>query len=158
RQLPLREGSLRGGQGVEPGGPDQRRGHIPDRGYHHKGEPVMRIRIALLTPFALAACVPFASLLAPIRLTAQDVPPAASVIAAIIRHRLPPGREVLRVEGPADDLGRAIVTQVTHNLRAQGYAIEKTPRAAHKIAFAITPLETGALLTVTIDGGMAATL
>jgi hypothetical protein len=86
------------------------------------------------------------------------VAPAANAIAAIIRLRLPPRQEIIRLESPPDEIGQAIRKELDQVLQAQGYRIEDSPRAAHRIGFAVTPLKTGALLTVTIDGGTAATL
>jgi hypothetical protein len=91
-------------------------------------------------------------------MTAQDVSPAANAIASIIRLRLPPGQEVLRLETPSGETDQAIRQELVHILQAQGYRIEDNPRAAHRIGFVVTPLKMGALLTVTIDGGTAATL
>jgi hypothetical protein len=91
-------------------------------------------------------------------MTAQDVAPAANAIASIVRLRLPPGQDILRIESPPDETGQAIRKELVHVLEAQGYRIEDNPRAAHRIGFAVTPLKMGALLTVTIDGGTAATL
>jgi len=113
---------------------------------------------ALLIPFLLAGCTAFASFPTPVTMTAQDAAPAANAIATIIRLRLPPGQEILRVESPTDQTGQAIRQELVHVLQAQGYRIEDSPRAAHRIGFAVTPLKMGALLTVTIDGGTAATL
>jgi hypothetical protein len=94
----------------------------------------------------------------PVTVTAQDVAPAANAIAGIIRLRLPPGQEILRVESPSDESGQAIRQELVRVLQTQGYRIEDNPRASHRIGFAVTPLKMGALLTVTIDGGTAATL
>ena len=118
----------------------------------------MQRLIPLLIPLALAGCAAFASFPAPVTMTAQDVAPAANAIASIVRLRLPPGQEILRVESPSDETGQAIRQELVHVLQAQGYRIEDNPRAAHRIGFAVTPLKMGALLTVTIDGGTAATL
>ena len=118
----------------------------------------MQRLIALLIPLLLAGCAAFASFPTPVTMTAQDVTPAANAIAGIIRLRLPPGQEILRVESPPDETGRAIRQELVRVLQAQGYRIEDNPRAAHRIGFVITPLKMGALLTVTIDGGAAATL
>jgi hypothetical protein len=118
----------------------------------------MQRLIALLIPLLLAACAPFASFPAPVTMTAQDVAPAANAIASIIRLRLPPGQEILRLESPSDETGHAIRQELVRVLQSQGYRIEDNPRAAHRIGFAVTPLKMGALLTVTIDDGAAATL
>jgi hypothetical protein len=118
----------------------------------------MQRLIALLTPLALAGCAAFASFPAPVTMTAEDVAPAANAIAGIIRLRLPPGQEILRLESPSDETGRAIRQELIRVLQTQGYRIEDNPRASHRIGFAVTPLKMGALLTVTIDGGTAATL
>jgi hypothetical protein len=118
----------------------------------------MQRLIALLIPLALAGCAAFASFPAPVTVTAQDVAPAANAIAGIVRLRLPPGQEILRLESPSDETGQAIRHELVRVLQAQGYRIEDNPRAAHRIGFAVTPLKMGALLTVTIDGGAAATL
>jgi hypothetical protein len=63
----------------------------------------MQNSIALPIPLLLAACAPFASLPAPVTVTAQDVAPAANAIAAIIRLRLPPDHDILRLESPSDE-------------------------------------------------------
>ena len=118
----------------------------------------MQRLIALPLPLLLAGCAAFASFPTPVTMTAQDVAPAANAIASIVRLRLPPGRETLRVESPSDETGQAIRQELVHVLQAQGYRIEDNPRAAHRIGFAVTPLKMGALLTVTIDGGTATTL
>ena len=118
----------------------------------------MQNSIALPIPLLLAACAPFASFPAPVTVTAQDVAPAANAIAGIIRLRLPPGQDILRLESPSDEIGQAIRKELGQVLQAQGYRIEDNPRAAHRIGFAVAPLKAGALLTVTIDGGTAATL
>src|SRR5271166_4233198 len=118
----------------------------------------MQRLIALLIPLLLAACAPFASFPTPVTVTAQDVAPAANAIASIIRLRLPPGQEILRLESPSDETGRAIREELVRVLQTQGYRIEDNPRAARRIGFAVMPLKAGALLTVTIDGGTAATL
>ena len=118
----------------------------------------MRTSTLLLIPLMLTACAPFASFPTPVTVTAQDVPPAANAIAGIIRLRLPPGQEILRVESPSDETGRAIREELVRVLQIQGYRIEDNPRAAHRIGFTVMPLKAGALLTVTIDGGTAATL
>jgi hypothetical protein len=91
-------------------------------------------------------------------MTAQDVAPAANAIASIIRLRLPPGQDILRIESPPDESGQAICKELVRVLEAAGYRIDNNPRAAHQIGFAVTSLRMGALLTVTIDGGTAATL
>ncbi len=118
----------------------------------------MQRLIPLLIPLALAGCAAFASFPAPVTMTAQDVAPAANAIASIIRLRLSPGQGILRVDSPSDETGQAIRQELIHFLQAQGYRIEDNPRAAHRIGFAVTPLKMGALLTVTIGGGTAATL
>ena len=118
----------------------------------------MQRLIALLSPLALAGCAAFASFPAPVTMTEQDVAPAANAIASIIRLRLPPGQEILRVDSPSGETGQAIRKELVRVLQAQGYRVEDNPRAAHRIGFAVTPLKMGALLTVTIDGGAAATL
>ena len=114
--------------------------------------------ITLLIPLVLAGCAAFASFPTPVTVTAQDVAPAANAIASIVRLRLPPGQDILRLESPSDETGRAIREELVRVLQTQGYRIEDNPRAAHRIGFAVTPLKMGALLTVTIDGGAAATL
>jgi hypothetical protein len=91
-------------------------------------------------------------------MTAQDATPAANAIASIVRLRLPPGQEILRVESASDETRQAIRQELVHALQARGYRVEDNPRAAHRIGFAVMPLKMGALLTVTIDGGAAATL
>ena len=113
----------------------------------------MQSSIALPIPLLLAACAPFASFPTPVTVTAQDVAPAANAIASIIRLRLPPGQDILRVESPSDETGQAIGKELVRVLQTQGYRIEDNPRAAHRIGFAVMPLKAGALLTVTIDGG-----
>ena len=118
----------------------------------------MQRLIALLIPLALAGCAAFASFSTPVTMTAEDVAPAANAIASIIRLRLPPGQAILCVESPSDETGQAIRNELIRVLQTQGYRIEDNPRAAHRIGFAVTPLKMGALLTVTIDGGTAATL
>ena len=118
----------------------------------------MQRLIPLLIPLALAGCAAFASFPTPVTLTAQDVAPAANAIASIIRLRLPPGQDILRLETPSGETGQAIRQELIRVLQAQGYRIEDNPRAAHRIGFAVTPLKMGALLTVTVDGGTAATL
>ena len=118
----------------------------------------MQRLIVLLIPLLLAGCAAFASFPAPVTVTAEDVAPAASAIARIIRLRLPPGQEILRVESSSDETGQAIRRELIRVLQTQGCRIEDNPRAAHRIGFAVTPLKMGALLTVTIDGGTAATL
>jgi hypothetical protein len=118
----------------------------------------MQRSIALLIPLLLAGCAAFASFPTPVTMTAQDVAPAANAIANIIRLRLLPGQEILRVESPSDETGQAIRQELVHVLQAQGYRVENNPRAAHRIGFTVMPLKMGALLTVTIDGGAAATL
>ncbi len=118
----------------------------------------MQRLIVLLIPLLLAGCAAFASFPAPVTVTAADVAPAADAIAGIIRLRLPPGQEILRVESPSDETEQAIGKELVRVLQAQGYRIEDNPRAAHRIGFAVTPHKMGALLTVTIDGGTAATL
>ncbi len=118
----------------------------------------MQRLIALLIPLALAGCAAFASFPTPVTVTAQDVAPAANAIAGIVRLRLPPGQDILRLESPSDETGKVIRHELVRVLQAQGYRIEDNPRAAHRIGFAVTPLKMGALLTVTIDGGAAATL
>lgn len=118
----------------------------------------MQRLIVLLIPLLLAGCAAFASFPAPVTVTAEDVAPAANAIARIIRLRLPPGQEILRVESSSDETGQAIRQELIRVLQTQGYRIEDNPRAAHRIGFAVTPLKMGALLTVTIDGGTAATL
>ena len=118
----------------------------------------MQRLIPLLIPLALAGCAAFALFPTPVTMTAQDVAPAANAIASIIRLRLPPGQEILRLDTPSGETGQAIRQELVHVLQAQGYRIEDNPRAAHRIGFAVTPLKAGALLTVTIDGGTAATL
>jgi hypothetical protein len=118
----------------------------------------MQNSIALPIPLLLAACAPFASFPAPVTVTAQDVAPAANAIAAIIRLRVPPGQDILRLESPSDETGQAIGKELARVLQAQGYRIENNPRATHRIGFAVAPLKAGALLSVTIDGGTAATL
>jgi hypothetical protein len=118
----------------------------------------MQRLIVLLVPLLLAGCAAFASFPAPVTVTAEDVAPAANAIARIIRLRLPPGQEILRVENLSDKTGQAIRKELIRVLQAQGYRIEDNPRAAHRIGFAVTPLKMGALLTVTIDSGTAATL
>jgi hypothetical protein len=114
--------------------------------------------IPLLIPLALAACAPFCSLPAPVTVTAQDVAPAANAIAGIIRLRLPPSQDILRLESLSDETGQAIGKELVRILQAEGYRIEDNPRAAHRIGFAVMPLKVGALLAVKIDGGTAATL
>ena len=94
----------------------------------------------------------------PVTVTAQDVAPAANAIAGIIRLRLPPGQETLRLDTPSGETGQAIRKELIRVLQTQGYRIEDNTRTAHRIGFAVTPLKMGALLTVTIDGGTAATL
>ena len=118
----------------------------------------MQRLIPLLIPLALAGCAAFASFPAPVTMTAQDVAPAANGIAGIIRLRLPPGQEILRIDSPSGETGQAIGKELIRVLQAQGYRLEDNPRAAHRIGFAVMPLKMGALLTVTIDGGTAATL
>ncbi len=118
----------------------------------------MQRLIVLLIPFLLAGCAAFASFPTPVTMTAQDVAPAANAIASIVRLRLPPGQDILRVESPSDETGQAIRKELVHVLQAQGYRIEDNPRAAHRIGFVVTPLKMGALLTVTINNGTAATL
>jgi hypothetical protein len=118
----------------------------------------MQRLIVLFPPLLLAGCAAFASFPMPVTVTAEDVAPAAKAIARIIRLRLPPGQEVLRVDSSSDETGQAIRQELLRVLQAQGYRIEDNPRAAHRIGFAVTPLKMGALLTVTIDGGTAATL
>jgi hypothetical protein len=118
----------------------------------------MQRLIALLIPLLLAGCAAFASFPAPVTVTAQDVAPAANAIASIIRLRLPPGQEILRLESPSDETGQAIRQELVRVLQAQGYRIEDNPRAAHRIGFAVMPLKMGTLLTVTINGGTAAAL
>ena len=113
---------------------------------------------ALLIPFLLAGCTAFASFPTPVTMTAQDAAPAANAIATIIRLRLPPGQEILRLDTPSDETGQAIGKELARVLQTQGYRIEDSPRSTHRIGFAVTPLKMGALLTVTIDGGTAATL
>jgi hypothetical protein len=114
--------------------------------------------IPLPITLLLASCVAFASFPAPVTVTADDVAPAANAIARIIRLRLPPGQDILRVEGSSDETGQAITQELIRVLQTQGYRIEDNPRATHRIGFAVTPLKMGGLLTVTIDGGTAATL
>jgi hypothetical protein len=75
-----------------------------------------------------------------------------------LRLRVPPGQEIFRLESPSDETGQAIRQELVHVLQAQGYRVEDNPRAAHRIGFAVSPLKMGALLSVTIDGGTAATL
>jgi hypothetical protein len=118
----------------------------------------MQNSIALVIPLLLAACAPFASFPAPVTMTAQDVAPAANAIASIVRLRLPPGQDILRVETPSDETGQAIGKELVRVLQTQGYRIEDNARAAHRIGFVVTPLKAGALLTVTIDRGTAASL
>ncbi len=118
----------------------------------------MQRLIALLIPLLLAGCAAFASFPTPVTMTAQDVAPAANAIASMIRLRLPPGQEILRIDSPSDETGQAIGKELVRVLQAQGYRVEDSPRAAHRIGFAVTPLKAGALLTVTIDGGTAAAL
>jgi hypothetical protein len=118
----------------------------------------MQRLIALLIPLVLAGCTAFASFPAPVTVMAEDVAPAANAIARIIRLRLPPGQDILRLESQSDETGQAIRQELIRVLQAQGYRIEDNPRAGHRIGFAVTPLKMGALLTVTIDGGTAATL
>jgi len=118
----------------------------------------MQRLIVLLIPLALVGCAAFASFPTPVTMTAQDVAPAANAIASIIRLRLAPSQDILRLENPSDETGQAIRQELVHVLQAQGYRIEDNPRTAHRIGFVITPLKMGALLTVTIDGGAAATL
>ncbi len=118
----------------------------------------MQRLIPLLIPLLLAGCAAFASFPAPVTVTAEDVAPAANAIAKIIRLRLPPGQDILRVESSSDETGQAIRQELIRVLQTQGYRIEDHPRAAHRIGFAVTPLKMGALLTVTIGGGTAATL
>ena len=105
----------------------------------------MQSSIALPIPLLLAACAPFASFPTPVTVTAQDVAPAANAIASIIRLRLPPGQDILRVESPSDETGQAIGKELVRVLQTQGYRIEDNPRAAHRIGFAVMPLKTGAL-------------
>ena len=118
----------------------------------------MQRLIALLIPLALAGCAAFASFPTPVTMTAEDVAPAANAIARIIRLRLPPGQDILRIESSSDETGQAIRQELIRVLQTQGYRIEDNPRVARRIGFAVTPLKMGALLTVTIDGGTAATL
>jgi hypothetical protein len=118
----------------------------------------MQRLIPLLIPLALAGCAAFASFPTPVTMTAQDVAPAANAIASIVRLRLPPGQDILRIESPPDETGQAIGKELVRVLEAAGYRIENNPRAVHRISFAVMPLKMGALLTVTIDGGAAATL
>jgi hypothetical protein len=118
----------------------------------------MQRLIPLLIPLLLAGCAAFASFPTPVTVTAEDVVPAANAIASIIRLRLPPSQEILRIESPSDETGQAIRKELVRVLQAQGYRVEDNPRTAHRIGFAVTPLKAGALLTVTIDGGAAATL
>ena len=118
----------------------------------------MQRLIPLVIPLALAGCAAFASFPTPVTVTAQDAAPAANAIASIVRLRLPPGRDSLRVEIPPDETGQAIGKELTRVLQTQGYRIEDTAQAAHRIGFAIARLKEGALLTITIDGGTAATL
>ena len=106
----------------------------------------MQRLIALPIPLLLAGCAAFASFPTPVTVTAQDVAPAANAIASIIRLRLPPGQEILRVESPSDETGQAIGKELVRVLQTQGYRIEDNPRAAHRIGFAVTPLKAGALL------------
>jgi len=117
----------------------------------------MQRLIPLLIPLALAGCAAF-SFPTPVTMTAEDVAPAANAIAGIVRLRLPPGQEILRIDSPSGETGLAIRKELIRVLQTQGYRIEDNPRAAHRIGFAVTPLKMGALLTVTIDGGTAATL
>jgi hypothetical protein len=114
--------------------------------------------IPLLIPLLLAGCAAFASFPMPVTLTSQDVAPAANAIASMIRLRLPPGQEILRIDSPSDETGQAIGKELVRVLQAQGYRVEDNPRAAHRIGFVVTTLKAGALLTVTIDGGTAASL
>ena len=114
--------------------------------------------IPLLIPLLLAGCAAFASFPAPVTVTAEDVAPTARAIAKIIRLRLPPGQEILRLDTPSGETGQAIRKELIRVLQTQGYRLEDSPRAAHRIGFAVTPLKMGALLTVMIDGGTAATL
>jgi hypothetical protein len=118
----------------------------------------MQRSIPLLISLLLAGCAAFASFPTPVTVTAEDVAPAANAIATIVRLRLPPSQEIVRVESPSDETGQAIRQELIRVLQAQGYHIEDNPRATHRIGFAISPLKMGALLTVTIDGGTAATL
>ena len=118
----------------------------------------MQRLIPLLIPWLLAGCAAFASFPAPVTVTAQDVAPAANAAASMIRLRLPPGQEILRLDGPPDEMGQAIEKELVRVLQVQGYRVEDNPRAAHRIGFAVMPLKAGALLTVTIDGGTAAVL
>jgi len=118
----------------------------------------MQRLIVLLIPLLLAGCAAFASFPTPVTVTAEDVAPAANAIASIIRLRLPPGQEILRLDSPSGETGQAIRKELIRVLQTQGYRIEDNPRAAHRIGFAVTPLKMGALLTVTVDGGTAATL
>ena len=118
----------------------------------------MQRSITLLIPSLLAGCAAFASFPMAVTMTAQDAAPTANAIASILRLRLPPGQEILRVESPSDETGQTIRKELVRVLQTQGYRIEDNPRAAHRIGFAISPLKMGALLTVTINGGTAATL
>jgi hypothetical protein len=118
----------------------------------------MQRSIPLLIPLLLAGCAAFASFPTPVTVTAEDVAPAANAIATIVRLRLPPSQEIFRLESPSDETGQVIRQELIRVLQAQGYRIEDNPRATHRIGFAISPLKMGALLTVTIDGGTAATL
>lgn len=118
----------------------------------------MQRSIALSLPLLLAACAPFASFPAPVTMTAQDAAPAANAIASIVRLRVPPGRDPVHIESPPDETGQAIGKELARVLQAQGYRIEDTARASHRIGFAVARLKEGALLTVTIDGGSAAAL
>jgi hypothetical protein len=100
----------------------------------------MQRLIALPLPLLLAGCAAFASFPTPVTMTAQDAAPAANAIASIVRLRLPPGQEILRVESPSDETGQAIRQELIRVLQAQGYRIEDNPRAAHRIGFAVMPL------------------
>jgi hypothetical protein len=63
-------------------------------------------------------------------MSAQDVGPAANAIASIVRLRLPPGQEIVRVQSPPDETGQAIgkdLVRASFKPRAIGSRITRAP-------------------------------
>jgi hypothetical protein len=112
-----------------------------------------RLAFALALPL-LAGCTTMPPMASYISVTdTADVTGVVPAIAGYVSDKLPASSRV-RVEPPAAGGWDPVTPQLIANLQSRGFAIADAQHAggAHMISFTVSPLDTGVLVRISIDG------